>query len=100
MQVTAHAQARMQQRSVRGPSDLALFAEFGTEFDDGVVFLDKDIEEAIFSMREQIRRLEKLRGKAVIMNGDMILTTYSPSKKRMKKFLRKSSPSHSSRHVG
>ena len=78
----------MRQRAVR-ELDLALILRFGTEFDDGLVLRDKDVAEAIYSMREKIRRLEKLRGKAVILEGDTVLTTYCPSKRRLKKFLRK-----------
>ncbi len=88
MQLTAHAQMRMQQRAVRD-LDLALILKFGTEFDDGLILRDKDVAEATSSMREEIRRLEKLRGKAVILEGDTVLTTYVPSKRRLKKFLRK-----------
>ncbi len=88
MQLTAHAQTRMQQGAVRD-RDLDLFLEFGTKFDDGLILRNKDVAEATSSMREDIRRLEKLRGKAVILEGDTVLTTYSPSKRRLKKFLRK-----------
>ena len=88
MQLTAHAHTRMQQRAVRD-LDLALILKFGTEFDDGLILRDKDVAVAISSMREEIRRLENLRGKAVILEGDMVLTTYNPSKRRLKRFLRK-----------
>ena len=88
MQLTAHAHTRMQQRAVRD-RDLALILKFGTEFDDGLILKDKDVAVAISSMREEIRRLENLRGKAVILEGDTVLTTYNPSKRRLKRFLRK-----------
>ena len=81
MYISAHAQMRMQQRAVRD-RDLALFLEFGTEFDDGPILRNKDVARAMFSMREDIRRVEKLRGKAIIVVGDTVLTTYNPSKRR------------------
>ena len=70
-------------------ADWSMILRFGTEFDDGLVLRDKDVAEAISSMREKIRRLEKLCGKAVILEGETLLTTYCPSKRRLKKFLRK-----------
>ena len=89
MEITTHARSRMQQRAVRD-LDLALIQKFGTEFDDGLVLRDKDVAEAICSMREEIHRLEKHRGKAIILVGGTVLTTYNPSKRRLKRFLRKS----------
>ena len=87
MQLTTHAQMRMQQGAVRD-LDLDLFLKFGTEFDDGLILRNKDVAEATSSMREAIRRLEKLCGKAIILKGDTVLTTYVPSNRRLKKFLR------------
>ena len=86
MQLSAHGEKRMQQGAVRN-RDLNLFMRFGTEFGDGLILREKDVAEAICSMRAEMRRLEKLSGKAVILKGDTILTTYTPSKKRRKIFL-------------
>ena len=87
MQLTKHLQIRMQQRSVRY-QDLKLFERFGTEIRDGIILLDRDIDYWTAALRQIIQRLEKLRGKALILDGDHALTTYSPSKKRLKRFLR------------
>jgi hypothetical protein len=87
MLLTKHVQVRMQQRSVR-LQDLKLFERFGTEIRDGIILLDRDIDYWITELRQIIERLEKLRGKVLIMDGDYALTTYSPSKRRLKRFLR------------
>ena len=87
MQITAHARKRMQQRSVRD-IDLDLIMEFGIEFPDGLIVKDQDIEEEICRKKSEIHHLERLRGKAVIVKDGKLLTTYRPSRKQRKKFLR------------
>lgn len=87
MKLTFHAQMRMQQRAVRD-RDLPLIQEVGTEFKDGLILLDRNVDKAIFERREEIQRLEKLRGKAVIIAGDTVLTTYNPCRKKKKQILR------------
>ncbi len=88
MNVSGHAEARLQQRGVHG-SDIDLFLAYGSEFDDGLLMTNTAVAEAISKHRKVIRRLEKLRGKALITDRDVVVTTYNPSKRRFKRFLRR-----------
>jgi hypothetical protein len=90
MRITEHAHTRMQQRALHY-HDLNLITEFGTEFVDGLVLRDRDVDLAVLTKKREIDRLEKLRGRALILNGENLITTYSPSKKRMKRFMRQRS---------
>lgn len=95
MRPALHAQTRMQQRGFHGDFDTELFAWHAAEFREGLIMRRKDVEEAIASKRAEvdyltaeIKRLEKLQGKALITTGNTIVTAYHPSKRRAKKFLR------------
>lgn len=77
----------MQQRAVRD-QDLDLIMRFGTEVDNGLILTKDDVKKAVSFKREEIGRLEKLSGKVVIIKGDTVVTTYVPSKRRLKRFLR------------
>jgi hypothetical protein len=88
MNISRHAETRLQQRGVH-ESDLALFLEYGIEFDDGLLMTNATVAEAIAKHQTAIWRLEKLRGKALITMGDVVVTTYNPSKRRIKHFLRR-----------
>ncbi len=95
MRVTPHAQMRMQQRGLNGGLDVQLFEKYASEFTDGLIMRRKDVVQAIGeiqaemdSLKAEKKRLEKIRNKSLITDGDNIVTAYKPSRRRAKRFLR------------
>lgn len=93
--MTSHAQNRMQQRGLSGEFDLRLFERYASEFADGLIMRKKDVEEAITEIRAEMsrlnmemKRLKKIEAKILIVDGDEVVTTYHPCKRRAKRFRR------------
>ena len=95
MRSSAHARARMQQRGLKGDFDIALFLKYASEFSDGLLMRQDDIDNAMVEIRRQrqfllmeYKRIEKLKNKVIITNGDHVITTYNPSSRRGSRFKR------------
>ena len=88
MQLCEHAMIRMNQRGMR-TRDVDLFLECGTKISDGYFLRDRDVTTAVLQRRKEIERLEKLRGKVLITDGNTVVTAYKPSRKRERRLLNK-----------
>ena len=87
MNLSFHAQQRLQQRGLNG-SDIDLIMVHGTETNDGYYLRRRDVKEAEKELRKLINQLNSLVGKYVVVDGDTIITAYHPSKKKQKGLLR------------
>ena len=78
MQITAHADVRMNQRGItRNQFDLIL--EHGEPEGDKLVLTAKNARERIGALRREMKRLEAVANKggiSVVMDGEMVITTY------------------------
>lgn len=87
MRLCGHAMIRMSQRGFR-TRDVDLFLECGTKVSDGYFLRDRDVTTAILQRQKEIERLERLRGKVLIADGDTVVTAYKPSRKRERRLLK------------
>jgi len=87
MELSPHAQQRLQQRGLSRP-DISLILAHGTETNDGFFLRRRDAKEAERMLRKQISQLHRLVGKFVVTDGDTIVTAYHPGKTKQKAILR------------
>jgi hypothetical protein len=88
MNISTHAQQRLQQRGLFS-GDLDLIMMHGIETRDGYFLRKADVHTAEQNLRQLIERLHKLEGKYVVIDGDDVITTYHPTKKKTQRILRK-----------
>jgi hypothetical protein len=50
--------------------------------------MDRDVDEQIAEHRRRIAQLERLRGTAVILEGDTVLSVYRPRRPKVRRLLR------------
>ena len=82
--LSVHAQARLQQRSIKF-GDLEIVRAFGEVVSDGYLMSDKAIENCKHKLRSQIQQLERLRGVALIESAGCVITVYRIDKRRLKR---------------
>ena len=87
MKICTHAQQRSQQRGLSA-SDLNMVLRHGTQTKDGYFLRKSDVKSLEMALRKKIDRLHRLSGKYVVVDGDTVVTTYHPTKKKQKKILR------------
>ena len=80
--LTKHAQARTQQRGLLN-QDLELIGRYGHLVDDGILMTNKAV------LKGRMKRLEKLKGRLIITDGSVVITTYRAKPKQIKALLRK-----------
>jgi hypothetical protein len=85
--VTRHGIERLRQRGYR-KTDLDLILEEGTPAGNAVLLTDRDVAEQVAECRRRIRQLQRLRGTAVVLAGDRVLSVYRPNRRKLKRFLR------------
>jgi hypothetical protein len=85
--LTKHAIARLRQRGYR-ESDLELVIRFGTEVADGVTLRRRDADRRIGEIKRQLSDLERLKGTHVVLQDDVVVTTYRVSKHNRRKLFR------------
>ena len=85
--VTRHGTERLRQRGYRR-ADLGLVLEEGTPAGNAVLLTNRDVDERIAECRRLISQLERLRGTAVVLAGDRVLSVYRPNRRKLKRFLR------------
>jgi hypothetical protein len=83
-EITRHAAVRLAQRAI-SVSDLELIANFGTEVSDGYLFLDKNCVALETQLKSILQRVQKLRGKRIVVDGGQLITAYTASKSKMRK---------------
>ena len=88
MKICFHAQQRSQQRGMSA-SDLKFVVMHGTQTKDGYYLCQSDVKSLEAELRKQIGQLHRLSGKFVVVDGDTVITTYHPTKKKQKKIMRR-----------
>lgn len=89
--VTPHACARVRQRGYRD-ADVDLVLAYGTEAREGVMLTRADVDRAVARLKNEMRCLERLRGTAVIIKNEAVLTLYRPGKQRWRRLSGKAAP--------
>ena len=86
---TRHAETRMQQRGIRS-GDVTLILECGTQIDDETWLMrDRDVKREIECRKREIRVLERLACKKVVMRGEQVITAYPSRPDDQKRTLRR-----------
>ena len=87
IELTRHVQDRVRQRGYR-ETDLEFIFEHGTEMGDCVVLTSRDVEIERMKLKKSLEKLDRLKGSAIVVDGNHVLTVYRPARRRMKKMLR------------
>lgn len=88
IQYSNHARTRIRQRGIR-ESDIPIIVDAGTPVDgDSVLLLARDVDREIRRHKQEITKLERLRGCRVVIAKDTVVTVYRPSRKTEKRLLR------------
>jgi hypothetical protein len=85
--LTNHAVTRMAQRAIL-PSDLEIILAFGSEVEDGILVRQKDVECAENAIREILKRLQKLRGKRLVVSEGHLVTAYHATSREQHRLMR------------
>lgn len=85
--LTNHAITRMAQRAIL-PSDLDIILTFGSEVDDGILVRHKDVENVERAIRELLKRIQKMKGKRIVVSEGQIITAYHASGRRLNRLTR------------
>jgi len=88
-ELSDHGAERLQQRGVR-ETELPLLLHCSTPVDEHVLqLMDADVDREVAQRKREIEALERLRGCQVVLNGEAVVTVYHPTKRRMKRNLRR-----------
>jgi hypothetical protein len=82
--VSGHAAIRMQQRGFQ-KADLDTVLRFGTRMGDAVLLTAHDAAEATTELRQQIARVERLKGAAVFLEGRTVVSVYRPTRWKVRR---------------
>ena len=85
MNLTTHAYSRIRQRGIRD-SDLSFILSNGTARRKGFMITKKDRDRIICEAKNAISRAEKLEGKLIISDADVIITAFHGTKKQTSRF--------------
>jgi hypothetical protein len=86
--LTNHATTRMQQRGLRY-ADMDLLLRTATQVSpDAYLLTEKDAEREITTRKNEIQRLERLKGRKIVIDGGVVLTQYPSCKTDQKRTLR------------
>ncbi len=88
MELTNHATIRLQQRGMR-PDDIELILRYGTTVPDGFFLRRKDVSRAVSDLKGLIKRLEHLQDRAIIVEGDTVVSAYPVTRQKQKHFGRR-----------
>ena len=86
MVLSDHAKKRMQQRATSS-TDVEAIMVHGTQVRDGYLLRQRDADEAISGLKNEIRRLERLKNRVVISDGRTLITVHPASKRKQKQLL-------------
>ena len=86
---TQHAETRMQQRGIRR-KDIRLILLFGTRIDEETwIMRKKDANREIASRKQEIKVLERLENRKVVISGGHVITAYPSRPVDQKRTLRR-----------
>jgi hypothetical protein len=92
LSISKHGISRCQQRGIQ-PKALELVRMFGTQIEDRtaeIYFLkNKDVDDAIRMMKDTIRIMEKIKGIAVVISEDTLITAYHAHGSGQRRLLRR-----------
>jgi hypothetical protein len=86
LRLSSHAKQRLQQRGVR-KRDVGIVMEHGTDTEEAILLTNHDVAEAIAEYRRRIADLERLRGVALVIADDTVVSVYRPDSDRKRRFL-------------
>jgi len=78
LSLSTHAVARMAQRAIQ-PGDLEIILAFGSEVEGGILVREKDVECAERTLRRLLKRLQKVKGKRLVIADGCLVTAYHAS---------------------
>ncbi len=84
--LTEHAQVRMGQRAIN-KTDIELVLRYGEPFSDGYMLTKSAQRACLKSLRERVKRIERLTDAVVVDDCGVIITAYWADKRRVKKLL-------------
>ncbi len=87
MRLTRHAECRIRQRGIR-ERDVDLVLTHGTSTPDAVMLTNTDVAETIADCKRFISDLERLRGTAVFVEGEQVLSVYRPKRAKARRMIR------------
>ena len=92
LKYTKHGDQRINQRGFRR-NDVGLIRHCGTPVPDRqaevYLLLNKDVEREISARKQEIQRLERLRGCEVVIVGNQLVTIHHTSRRHEKGLLRR-----------
>lgn len=89
IEVTKHATERLAQRGM-SLADVEMIVAFGTEVDDGFVFLGKNCNELESELKASLKQIRRLCGKWVVLEDGHLVTAYHAMKTTTRKLLKRS----------
>ncbi len=92
LKYTKHGDQRINQRGFRR-NDVGLIRRCGTLVPDRqaevYLFRNKDVEREISARKQEIQRLERMRGCEVVIVGNQLVTIHHTSRRHAKRLLRR-----------
>ena len=89
LQITRHARMRCAQRGL-SVEELDLIMLIGSEVDDGYLVRDKDCQEVVRQLKNEIKRVQRVKGKRVVLVNGQIITAFHATKSETRRVLRRS----------
>lgn len=87
LDITKHASLRLAQRAI-SISDVDMIMGFGTEVDDGYIFLNQNCDALESELKAALQRVRKLRGKRIVVGNGQVITAYRATAATTRKLLR------------
>ena len=88
-EITKHANLRFAQRAI-SISDAEMIIGFGTEVDDGYIFLNQNCDALESELKAAIQRVRKLRGQRIVIGNGQVITAYRATAATTRKLIRHS----------
>jgi hypothetical protein len=87
LEATNHAVERFSQRGF-AVDDTEIIIQLGTEVKDGFLVCDREVRKMEEQARAFLRRLDRLRGARLVIEGSTVITVYRASKRKQKQLLK------------
>jgi len=89
LQITRHGRMRCAQRGLSA-DELDLIMLIGSEVDDGYLVRDKDCQEVVRQLKNEIKRVQRVKGKRVVLVNGQIIAAFHATRSEMRRVLRRS----------
>ncbi|GIW57045.1 MAG: hypothetical protein KatS3mg082_3449 [Nitrospiraceae bacterium] len=87
LETTKHAVERFAQRGFM-LDDAEIIMQLGTEVEDGFLVCDRECRQVEEQLRAILRRLDRLRGARLVVEGSTVVTVYRAGKRKQKQLLK------------